>query len=78
MGRGYFPRFYCGDFVSSDNCFELSKGEEKIIGIKKSDITKNGEVTAVQSSDFSSLPGPGTCGPAVDTHHTFYINRPYK
>lgn len=43
------------DFVASDNCFDISKGEEKVIEIKKSDITKNGLPISVQVSDFNEI-----------------------
>lgn len=43
------------DFVASDNCFDISKGEEKVIEIKKVDITKDGETIQIQPSDFEAL-----------------------
>lgn len=43
------------DFVASDNCFDVSKDEEKIIEIKKSDITKDGIPYAADISEFESL-----------------------
>lgn len=43
------------DFVASENCFDISKGEEKILEIKKEDITKNGNPTSVQVSDFNEM-----------------------
>ncbi len=43
------------DFIASDNCFDLSKGEEKDIVIKKDDITKDGKTFTVQVSDFHCL-----------------------
>ncbi|QUO31658.1 glycoside hydrolase family 2 protein [Faecalicatena sp. Marseille-Q4148] len=43
------------DFVASDNCFDLSKGEEKIIEIRKSDITKNGELYQIRKEDLEKL-----------------------
>lgn len=43
------------DFVASDNCFDISKGEEKVIEIKKVDITKDGETIQIQPSDFETL-----------------------
>ena len=43
------------DFVASDNCFDLSCGEEKIIEIRQEDITKDGKTIPVSVSDFSGL-----------------------
>lgn len=43
------------DFVASENCFDISKGESKIIEVKKEDITKDGEPYVVQALDFESL-----------------------
>ena len=43
------------DFVASDNCFDLSCGEEKIIEIRREDITKDGKTIPVSVSDFSGL-----------------------
>ena len=43
------------DFVASDNCFDLSKGDEKVIAVRKDDITKDGKPFEVQVSDFRSL-----------------------
>ncbi|MGN1140480.1 MAG: glycosyl hydrolase 2 galactose-binding domain-containing protein [Oliverpabstia sp.] len=43
------------DFVASDNCFDISKGEEKVIEIRKVDITKDGETIQIQPSDFEAL-----------------------
>lgn len=43
------------DFVASDNCFDLSKGEEKVIQIKKNDITRDGEKYQIERQDLESL-----------------------
>lgn len=43
------------DFVASENCFDISKGEPKVIEIKKADITKDGKPFSVLVSDFESL-----------------------
>lgn len=43
------------DFVASDNCFDISKDEEKVIEIKKSDVTKDGVPYAADISEFESL-----------------------
>lgn len=43
------------DFVASDNCFDISKGEVKHLEISKMDITKDGEPYAAAISDFDGL-----------------------
>lgn len=43
------------DFVASDNCFDISKGEEKVIEILKKDITKDGSNWTTQKEDMEVL-----------------------
>lgn len=43
------------DFVADDNCFDLTKGQDKVVTVRKADITKNGKPVAVQLSDFEGL-----------------------
>lgn len=43
------------DFVASDNCFDISKGEEKVIEIRKEDITRDSQQASVSISDFDLL-----------------------
>lgn len=43
------------DFVASDNCFDISRDEEKVIEVQKADITKNGKTISVKAADFKNL-----------------------
>ena len=43
------------DFTASDNCFDLSRGEEKVIKVSKADITKNGRTVSAKETDFYHL-----------------------
>lgn len=43
------------DFVSDDNCFDLSKGSVKQMRIRKEDITKDGEPYAASKEEMQNL-----------------------